>query len=83
VLTAAFWLDLLERVVRTAAQAGVALIPATTAGWLVLDWRGALLTVGSAAVACVLTAIVAAPVNVRGSASFLPPLPRNRHERAA
>jgi hypothetical protein len=53
VLTAAFWLDLLE-----------------------------LLTVGSAAVACVLTAIVAAPVNVRGSASFLPPLPRNRHERA-
>jgi 5-methylcytosine-specific restriction endonuclease McrA len=46
------------------------------------DWRGALLTVGSAALACVLTALIAAPVNVRGSASFLPPLPRNRHERA-
>jgi len=82
VFSSAFWLDLLERVVRTAAQAAVALIPATTAGWLVLDWRGALLTVGSAALACVLTALVAAPVADKGTASFLPQPARNRHERA-
>jgi hypothetical protein len=80
VFTAAFWLDVLERVVRTAAQAAIALIPATALGWLVLDWRGALLNVGSAALTCVLMALVAAPIADKGTASFLPQPARNRHE---
>lgn len=81
--TSAFWRDLAERVIRTAVQAALALIPATAAGWLLLDWRGALLTVGSAALACVLTGLAAAPAADRGTASFLPQPHLNRHERAA
>jgi len=82
VFTSAFWRDLAERVIRTAVQAALALIPATAAGWLLLDWRSALLTIGSAVLACVLMGLAAAPAADRGTASFLPQPRLNRHERA-
>lgn len=76
--TAAFWRDLAERTVRTGAQSAISLLPASLAGYLAFDWRGALLTVGTAVLACVLMGLVSAPVNSPYSASLLP---AGRHER--
>lgn len=77
--TAAFWRDLAERTVRTAAQSAISLLPASLVGLLAFDWRGALLTVGTATLACVLMGLVSAPVASRDNASFL--TGGGRHER--
>ncbi|WP_263170701.1 holin [Streptomyces sp. SCSIO ZS0520] len=57
--TAAFWRATGERAVRTFAQAELALITGDGLGILDIDWSEALSVGGLAAIAAVLTAIVA------------------------
>jgi hypothetical protein len=67
-----FWLDALERAVRTFAQA---LLGALTAGLIVTDaaqWRAALIASAVAAFASLLTSVVASGVGEKGTPSLLP-----------
>lgn len=57
-MTAAFWKATAERMIRTFAQAELALVSGDGLGLLDVDWGSALSVGGLAAVAALLTAIV-------------------------
>lgn len=70
-LTKAYWLDLLERAVKTAAQALVAFLGVGT-GLLDVDWRAALIATGVAAGMSVLTSLASLRTDGEGTASAVP-----------
>jgi len=71
VLTRAFWLAVVERAGKTAAQTAVALLAADGVDLLALDWRAAGVTVGGAAVLSVLTSVASLTVGPPGSPSLV------------
>ena len=74
-LTATFWLDTLERTIRTAAQALLGALTASQVALDELDWQLVGLTVGTACILSVLMAIVASGIGEPGTASVLNPAP--------
>ena len=70
-LSRAFWLAVVERAGKTAAQTAVALLAADGVNLLSLDWRAAGVTVGGAAVLSVLTSIGSLTVGQVGSPSLV------------
>jgi hypothetical protein len=56
--SAAFWRNLAERAVKTAAQALLGMLGTSALGILSVDWAQALSVVGGAVLASVLTSIV-------------------------
>lgn len=64
-----FWLDLAERAAKTAAQAAAGVLAGTTV--LAIDWRQALLIVGTAVAASVLTSLGSAQIGDVGTASAI------------
>jgi r1t holin len=71
-LTATWWRDALERAVRTAAQALVAILGTGATDVLDVDWPAALSAAGLAALASLLTSVVASGVGTPGTAALLP-----------
>lgn len=57
-LTKSFWAQALERAIKTAAQAALALLTANQTGLLDVDWTAVASVAGLAAVASVLTSLV-------------------------
>ena len=55
--TKVFWLNALERAIKTAAQSLVAVVGVAQAGLLSIDWRSTLSVVGAAALASIWTSI--------------------------
>lgn len=55
--TRVFWLNALERAVKTAAQSLVAVVGVAQAGLLSIDWRSTLSVVGAAVLASICTSI--------------------------
>ena len=74
-LTATFWLDTLERTIRTAAQAVLGAMVGSQVALDELDWQAILITVATACVLSVLMAIVASGIGEPGTASVLNPAP--------
>jgi hypothetical protein len=74
-LTATFWLDTLERTIRTAAQTLLGAITASQVALDELDWQLVGLTVGTASLLAVLMSIVASGIGEPGTASVLNPAP--------
>lgn len=68
--TRAFWLDTLERAVKTFAQAVVAGIGANAVGVMDLDWVVIVSVSATAALVSVLTSIGSMPFNEKGTASL-------------
>lgn len=73
-LTRSFWLDTLERAIKTAAQSLLAAIVGTAAV-TEFDWGVVLLTTGVATGASVLTSIISSGIGEPGTASILNPAP--------
>ena len=73
-VTPAFWLDTLERTIRTAAQAAIALLVANAATPMNIDWAQGGITVAIAAALTVLTALAGKTVGSPDTPSVLPPL---------
>lgn len=71
-MTKKFWADLLERVVRTFAQATLAALPASYLPGVVIPWWAAFAAGGFAAVLCALTCLAGTQVGSADSASFVP-----------
>lgn len=78
--TRAFWLAVVERAGKTAAQTAVALLAADGVDLLSLDWRAAGVTVAGAALLSVLTSVAsgALPIGPPGSPSLVDDQP-GRH----
>lgn len=74
-LTATFWLDTLERVVRTVAQVLLGTMGASQIALDELDWQLIGWSVLGAAIVAVLTAILASGIGEPGTASVLNPAP--------
>jgi hypothetical protein len=70
--TKAFWLDLLERVVSTFAQATTAALPAGLIPGVSVPWWAAFATGGFAALLCALKCLAATYTGADDSASLLP-----------
>lgn len=72
-MSASFWLDALERAVKTAAQAllSVWLVGDVAFNIIGVDWSSALGIAGGAAVISLLTSIVSAPIGTSGTASLV------------
>ena len=68
--TKQFWIDVVERAVKTFAQAAVAAIGANATGMLDVDFLAVIGVAGLAAVASVLTSIASAPASTKGTASL-------------
>lgn len=66
-----FWKDAAERMVRTAAQAAVAMLIADQTGVLDTDWGQVGSVSGMAAIVAVLTALAAGKVGSEDSASLM------------
>ncbi len=66
-----FWLDLLERAVKTFAQAAVAGLSANAIGVLEVDWVTIASVSALAALISVLTSIASAPFSSKGTASLV------------
>lgn len=67
--TKRFWLDALERAVKTAAQTSVALIGTGMAGIIDVDWTNVASVSAVAAILSVLTSVASAPAGDPESAS--------------
>lgn len=79
-LTRAWFLEAADRALKSAAQAVILLLGATTTiDAFTLDWKVAAGTALGAASLSVLTSIVSMPFGDAGTASFLP-VTRGRHE---
>jgi r1t holin len=70
--TRAFFVDALERALRTAAQALIGVFAAGATGVLDVDWRAAGSAAGLAALVSLLTSVVASGVGIKGTAGLLP-----------
>lgn len=70
-MTKAFWLATLERLLKTVAQVLLALLTSSSTGLLELDWRAALVTTAAAGLASVLTSILSAGIGPEGSPSLV------------
>lgn len=68
--TGAFWSDAIERAVRTAAQAALAVIGAGTMGLLAVDWGTLGSVSGLAAVVSLLTSLAAGGTGDPATAGF-------------
>ena len=66
-----FWIDTIERAVKTFAQAAVAGIGANAMGVLDVDWLVVVSVAGLAAAVSVLTSIASAPLSTKGTASLV------------
>ncbi len=66
-----FWLDLVERALKTAAQVFVTVIAAAGAGLMDSDWRAAFSAAGMAAILSVVTSIASGIVKPDGTASLV------------
>lgn len=69
--TRAFWLDVADRAIRTAAQCLLALWAGDGINLLHVDWPASLSLAGTAAVLSVLTSIVSAPLGPAGTPSLV------------
>jgi tetrahydromethanopterin S-methyltransferase subunit C len=74
-LSGTFWLDTLERCIKTAAQTALALVGVEVVDVASLDWQEILIAVGFATGLSVLTSIVSSGIGEPGSASLLNPAP--------
>lgn len=72
--TGSFWLDTLERMIRTFAQVVLGIIT-SNAAVSDIDFEQAAWTVGSATVICLLMCVVASGVGEPGTASVFNPAP--------
>lgn len=66
-----FWVDALERAVKTFAQAAVATISANAMGVLDVDWLAVLSVAALAGVISIFTSVASAPLSTRGTASLV------------
>lgn len=73
--TATFWLDALERAIKTAAQTVLGLIGTNVVDVTSLDWREIGIATGFTAGLSVLTSIVSSGIGEEGTASLLNPAP--------
>ena len=73
--TATFWLDTLERAVKTAAQSLLSLVGVNAVDVVSLNWQEMLITTGVATGLSVLTSIVSSGIGEPGTASVLNPAP--------
>lgn len=67
--TKRFWLDALERAVKTAAQTAAALIGTGAVGIIDVDWQNIFSVSAVAAILSVLTSVASAPAGDPGTAS--------------
>lgn len=74
-LTGTFWLDALERAVKTAAQTVLGLIGTNAATAVSLDWQQIGVATAFTAGLSVLTSIVSSGIGEPGTASLLNPAP--------
>ena len=70
-VTRQFWIQTLERAVKTFAQALAAVLVAGGAGLLSADWRNALSVAGMAALVSVLTSVASVRIGPAGSPSVV------------
>ena len=77
-MTRAFWLSTLERLLKTVAQVLLGLLASSSTGLLDLDWRAVLATTATAAAASLLTSILSAGIGPTGSPSLVAE-PEGRH----
>lgn len=70
--TKAFWLDVIERAGKTAAQVLLSALGADQLNLLSVAWLPVLGVAGGAALLSLLTSIVSAPVGEPGTASLVP-----------
>lgn len=73
--TATFWLDALERAVKTAAQTLIALVTTNATAVTELDWQEVGIATAVATGLSVLTSIVSSGIGEEGTASLLNPAP--------
>lgn len=73
--TASFWLDALERAVKTAAQTLIALVTTNATAVTELDWQEVGIATAVATGLSVLTSIVSSGIGEPGTASLLNPAP--------
>lgn len=73
--TGSFWLDALERAIKTAAQTVLGLIGTNVADVTSLDWGDIGVVTGVTAGLSVLTSIVSSGIGEPGTASVLNPAP--------
>lgn len=69
--TGVFWIDVLDRVIRTAAQTAVALITVNATSWGDVNWNEVGGVVGLTALLTVLTSIATASVGATGTAAIV------------
>ena len=74
-LTGSFWLDTLERAIKTAAQTLLGLIGTNVVDVTSLDWQEVGIAVGFTTALSVLTSIVSSGIGEPGTASVLNPAP--------
>ncbi len=74
-LTGSFWLDTIERAIKTAAQSMLALVGVNVTDVASLNWQEMLITTGVATGLSVLTSIVSSGIGEPGTASLLNPAP--------
>lgn len=68
----AFFNQLLERAIKTAAQSALALLAATQLDWFHADWKAIAGTIATATVASVLTSLVSMNIGPAGTPSVVP-----------
>lgn len=73
--TASFWLDALERSIKTAAQTVIGLVTTNVADVTALDWQEVGIATAVTTGLSVLTSIVSAGIGEPGTASVLDPAP--------
>ena len=69
--TKKFWMDTLERVLRTMAQALIAVLGTNALGIIGLDWMQTASITATAGLLALLTSIVASQVGDKGTAQFM------------
>ena len=73
--TATFWLDTLERAIKTAAQTVVGLVTTNVTDVTSLDWREVGIATAVTTGLSVLTSIISSGIGEQGTASVLNPAP--------
>ena len=68
----AFFSQLLERAIKTAAQSALALLAATQLDWFHANWKAIAGTIATATVASVLTSLVSMNIGPTGTPSVVP-----------